>query len=33
MIATAALLDWYKNIEGRTRAARPPSRKADVAEG
>jgi hypothetical protein len=33
MIATAALLDWYKNIEGRTRKAQPPSRKADVADG
>jgi hypothetical protein len=33
MIATAALLDWYKNIEGRSRGPRPPSRKADVAEG
>jgi hypothetical protein len=33
MIATAALLDWYKTIEGRTRKAQPASRKADAAEG
>ncbi len=33
MVATAALLDWYKDIEGRTRGARSPSRKADLAEG
>ena len=34
MIAIAALLDWYKDIEGRTRQpAAPPSRKADLAEG
>jgi Na+(H+)/acetate symporter ActP len=33
MIATAAMLDWYKNIEGRSRGTRPPSRKADLAEG
>jgi hypothetical protein len=33
MIATAALLDWYRNIEGRSRKPRPESRTADVAEG
>jgi hypothetical protein len=33
MIATAALLDWYKDIEGRSRKAAPASRKADLAEG
>jgi hypothetical protein len=32
MIATAALLDWYKNIEGRTRGAQAASRNADAAE-
>jgi hypothetical protein len=33
MVATAALLDWYKQIEGRSRGPRPADRKADVAEG
>jgi hypothetical protein len=33
MIATAALLDWYKSIEGRTRKPRPETRTADAAEG
>jgi hypothetical protein len=33
MVATAALLDWYKNMEGRTRGTRPASRTADRAEG
>jgi hypothetical protein len=33
MIGTAALLDWYKNIEGRTRVAKQTSRQADLAEG
>jgi hypothetical protein len=33
MVATAALLDWYKQIEGRSRGARPASPKADVVEG
>jgi hypothetical protein len=33
MIATAALLDWYKSIEGRSRKAAPASRKADPADG
>ncbi len=32
MVAVAALLDWYKNMEGRTRGTRPASRKADGAE-
>jgi hypothetical protein len=33
MTATAALLDWYKKIEGRTRGAREPGAKADFVEG
>jgi hypothetical protein len=33
MIATAALLDWYKNIDRRTRGTGPPTTKADLAEG
>jgi hypothetical protein len=32
MIATAALLDWYKTIEGRSRKPRPETRTADAAE-
>jgi hypothetical protein len=31
MSATAALLDWYKKIEGRTRGARQASPPADPA--
>jgi hypothetical protein len=33
MVATAALLDWYKAIEGRTRKTPPASRKPEPAEG
>ncbi len=33
MIATAALLDWYKHIEGRRQPMRAPSRKPDLTEG
>ena len=33
MIATAALLDWYKNIEGRTRGGRAAPTHGDLAEG
>ena len=33
MSATAALLDWYKKIEGRTRGGREPGAKADFVEG
>jgi hypothetical protein len=33
MVATAALLDWYKTIEGRTRKAPTPAPKADPAGG
>ena len=33
MVAIATLLDWYKTIEGRSRGARPPTPKANPAEG
>ncbi len=33
MVATAVLIDWYKRIEGRTRAPRPAAAPADLAKG